>query len=83
MNARCRAILLLLALLFSAAVTACDGHDDNGGDDVVTPTDAVTPTDVATYTVGAMSLLVVAGLAAVIPTLRATRVNPARAMRAD
>jgi hypothetical protein len=50
MNARCRAILLLLALLFSAAVTACDGHDDNGGDDVVTPTDAVTPTDVATST---------------------------------
>ena len=43
----------------------------------------IAPTDVATYTVGAMSLLVVAGLAAVIPTLRATRVNPARAMRAD
>jgi len=43
----------------------------------------VAPTDAATYALGAVALLLVAGLAAVVPTLRATRVNPARTMRAD
>jgi len=43
----------------------------------------VAPTDGVTYVTGALALLVVAALAAVIPTLRATRVNPASAMRAD
>lgn len=39
--------------------------------------------DIATYTTGAVALFVVAGAAAVIPTLRATRVNPASSMRSD
>jgi putative ABC transport system permease protein len=43
----------------------------------------VAPIDGLTYVTGALALLVVAALAAVIPTLRATRVNPASAMRAD
>ena len=43
----------------------------------------VAPTDAVTYASGALALLIVAALAAVVPTLRATRVNPARAMRAD
>jgi predicted permease len=43
----------------------------------------VKPTDVTTYAGGAIALLFVAGVAAVIPTLRATRVNPAATMRAD
>ena len=43
----------------------------------------IAPTDAATYVGSAVALLVVAALAAVVPTLRATRVNPASAMRAD
>jgi len=43
----------------------------------------VAPTDGATYVGSALALLAVAALAAVVPTLRATRVNPASAMRAD
>jgi putative ABC transport system permease protein len=43
----------------------------------------VATTDTATYVTGAVSLLFVACLAAVVPTLRATRVNPVRAIRAD
>jgi len=43
----------------------------------------VAPTDAVTYASGALALLAVAALAAVVPTLRATRVNPASAMRAD
>jgi len=43
----------------------------------------VAPIDAATYATGALALLAVAALAAVVPTLRATRVNPASAMRAD
>jgi ABC-type antimicrobial peptide transport system permease subunit len=43
----------------------------------------VAPTDATTYATGALALLAVAALAAVVPTLRATRVNPASAMRAD
>jgi len=43
----------------------------------------VAPIDAVTYVTGALALLAVAALAAVVPTLRATRVNPASAMRAD
>ena len=43
----------------------------------------IAPTDAATYVGSALALLVVAALAAVVPTLRATRVNPASAMRTD
>jgi ABC-type antimicrobial peptide transport system permease subunit len=43
----------------------------------------VAPIDAATYATGALALLAVSALAAVVPTLRATRVNPASAMRAD
>ena len=43
----------------------------------------VAPIDAMTYGTGALALLLVAALAAVVPTLRATRVNPASAMRAD
>jgi ABC-type antimicrobial peptide transport system permease subunit len=43
----------------------------------------VTPSDAATYVGGTIALLVVAALAAVVPTLRATRVSPAATMRAD
>jgi ABC-type antimicrobial peptide transport system permease subunit len=41
------------------------------------------PTDTATYASGAIALIAVACVAAVVPTLRATRVNPANTMRAD
>jgi putative ABC transport system permease protein len=43
----------------------------------------VGPTDLMTYAGGALALFLVAGLAAVVPALRATRVNPAATMRAD
>jgi predicted permease len=43
----------------------------------------VTPIDAATYTGGAVALLIVASAAAILPTIRATRVNPATTMRAD
>jgi len=43
----------------------------------------VRASDIATYATGAVALFVVAGAAAVIPTLRATRVNPASSMRSD
>jgi putative ABC transport system permease protein len=43
----------------------------------------VKPTDLTTYTGGAIALIAVACAAAVVPTLRATRVNPATTMRAD
>jgi putative ABC transport system permease protein len=43
----------------------------------------VKPTDMTTYAGGAMALLAVACVAAVVPTLRATRVNPATTMRSD
>ena len=43
----------------------------------------IAPIDAVTYVTGALALLIVAALAAVVPTLRATRVNPAGAMRAD
>jgi len=43
----------------------------------------VKPTDTTTYAGGAIALLLVACVAAVVPTLRATRVNPATTMRAD
>ena len=43
----------------------------------------VKPTDITTYASGAIALIAVACVAAVVPTLRATRVNPANSMRAD
>jgi putative ABC transport system permease protein len=43
----------------------------------------ITPTDTATYATCALALLAVAVAAAVVPTLRATRVSPAATMRAD
>jgi putative ABC transport system permease protein len=43
----------------------------------------VEPTDAITYAGGAMALIAVACVAAIVPTLRATRVNPATTMRAD
>jgi putative ABC transport system permease protein len=43
----------------------------------------VQPTDVPTYATGALALLVVASLAALVPTARATRVSPAVAMRPE
>jgi putative ABC transport system permease protein len=43
----------------------------------------VAPIDPVTYAAGALALLAVAASAAVVPTLRATRVNPASAMRAE
>jgi predicted permease len=43
----------------------------------------VTPTDALTYAGSAIGLLLVAIAAAVVPTLRAARVNPAATMRAD
>jgi putative ABC transport system permease protein len=43
----------------------------------------VAPTDTTTYAGGAIALIAVACVAAVVPTLRATRVNPATTMRAD
>jgi len=43
----------------------------------------VRPSDAATYATGAVASLTVAVAAAVVPTLRATRVNPATTMRAD
>ena len=43
----------------------------------------VRPTDVATYVSGALALLVVAALAALIPAVRATRVSPAVALKPD
>jgi len=43
----------------------------------------VKPTDTTTYAGGAIALLLVACVAAVVPTLRATRVNPATTMRSD
>jgi putative ABC transport system permease protein len=39
--------------------------------------------DGGTYAVGAAVLLAAAGIAALVPTVRATRVNPATSMRAD
>ena len=44
---------------------------------------AVEPTDLPTYASGALALLVVAALAALVPTARATRVSPAVAMKSD
>ncbi len=43
----------------------------------------VAVTDLSTYLTGAVALVAAAVLAAAVPTLRATRVNPARAMRAE
>jgi putative ABC transport system permease protein len=43
----------------------------------------VTPTDVVTFAGSAIGLLLVAIAAAVVPTLRAARVNPAATMHAD
>ena len=43
----------------------------------------VTPMDAATYASGSAALLIVALAAAIVPTVRATRVNPATTMRAD
>lgn len=43
----------------------------------------IAPTDVTTYALGAGVLLVVAGLAALVPTIRATRVNPVETIRAN
>jgi putative ABC transport system permease protein len=43
----------------------------------------VTPMDAATYAGGSAALLIVALAAAIVPTVRATRVNPATTMRAD
>jgi putative ABC transport system permease protein len=43
----------------------------------------VTPMDAATYAGGSVALLIVALAAAIVPTVRATRVNPATTMRAD
>jgi len=39
--------------------------------------------DTTTYVVGALTLVGAALLAAAVPTLRATRVNPAKAMRTE
>jgi len=43
----------------------------------------INPIDLPTYASGALSLLVVAAIAALVPTARATRVSPAIAMRGD
>ena len=43
----------------------------------------VQPTDLATYASGALALLAVAALAALIPTARATRVSPATALKPE
>src|SRR4029079_14422321 len=43
----------------------------------------VEPTDLPTYLGGAFALLVVAALAALVPTARATRVSPAIAMKSE
>ena len=43
----------------------------------------VNPIDLPTYAGGAFALLVVATVAALVPTARATRVSPAVAMRAE
>ena len=43
----------------------------------------VAPTDATTYAAGAAALLVTAALAAVVPTIRATRVNPVETIRAN
>jgi putative ABC transport system permease protein len=43
----------------------------------------VKPIDVTAYASGAIGLIAVACVAAIVPTLRATRVNPATTMRAD
>ena len=43
----------------------------------------VNPIDLPTYASGALALLVVAAVAALVPTARATRVSPAIAMRAE
>ena len=43
----------------------------------------IDPIDVPTYASGALALLVVAAVAALVPTARATRVSPAIAMRAE
>jgi putative ABC transport system permease protein len=43
----------------------------------------VDPTDLPTYATGALALLAVAAVAALVPTARATRVSPAIAMRPD
>jgi len=39
--------------------------------------------DVATYAGAALALLVVAMIAALVPTMRATRVSPATTMRSE
>ena len=43
----------------------------------------IAPTDMTTYALGALVLLVVAGLAALVPTIRASRVNPVETIRAN
>jgi putative ABC transport system permease protein len=43
----------------------------------------VSPIDPPTYAMGALALLIVAAVAALVPTARATRVSPAIAMRAE
>jgi len=43
----------------------------------------IQPTDLPTYATGALALLVVAFLAALLPALRATRVSPAVALKPD
>jgi putative ABC transport system permease protein len=43
----------------------------------------ITALDATTYATGALTLLAAAALAAVVPTLRATKVNPACAMRGE
>ena len=43
----------------------------------------VSPTDLTTYTVAALSLIAVAAAACVIPSVRATRVDPVAALREE
>ena len=43
----------------------------------------VQPTDIATYASSALALLLVAALAAIVPAMRATRMNPAVALEPD
>jgi ABC-type lipoprotein release transport system permease subunit len=43
----------------------------------------IAPTDLGTYAGGAALLLIVACAAAIVPAVRATRVDPVTAMRAE
>jgi len=43
----------------------------------------ISPTDLATYAAAVLSLVVVAQLACLIPSIRATRVDPVAALREE